>query len=524
MDSSDAITVQGLDGRIEKWNGGAERMYGYSEAEALRMNASQLVPEAERQRSLDIIRQIRTGEPVDSVEAQHIAKDGRTLDVWLTVSKVLDDRQQIVGIATTSRDITQRKKNDRQLRLFTSVVLDSNDAITVQALDGRVEAWNRAAERMYGYTEAEALEMNAMQLVPETERERVLDLIRQIRTGEPVGSVESKRVTKDGRTLDVWLTLSKVLDDRRQIVGVATTERDVTHRKKLEAEIQMNQTLELKRFKELDELKTLFINTAAHELRTPLTPLKLQLHALRSGKRGALTPDQKHTVGILTRNFDRLGQLIEDILDVGRLQAGHIYIQPETLLVDQVVRDVVESFREMSRKSGVSMTCRIAPDLKVQADHRRITQVLFNILENALKFTAEGGTIQIEAEGAGSNVEIRVTDTGVGLRQEDIARLFRPFTQIHDPLERTRGGSGLGLYISSGLILLHGGTITCTSPGVGQGTTFTISLPVVPSVGPAQGPGAGDQNPKSDGAERAGYAVLQEGVIAPPDTAIPPGG
>ena len=238
IDSNDAITVQDLDGRFEAWNKGAERMYGYSEAEALEMNNSQLVPEAERARALDLVRQIRTGEAVDSLELQRVTKDGRTLDVWLTITKLLDNQQKIVGFATTERDITQRKLQEASRGRLASVVADSNDAITIQNLDGQITAWNKGAHAMYGYTEAEALRMNIRDTVPEDRRAQALFLLRQAETGQVVASLETQRVTKDGRILDVWLTTTKLLDEQGKITAIATTERDITKRKKEDGQLR----------------------------------------------------------------------------------------------------------------------------------------------------------------------------------------------------------------------------------------------------------------------------------------------
>ncbi|MES2153990.1 MAG: PAS domain S-box protein, partial [bacterium] len=236
IDSNDAITVQDLNGRFEAWNKGAERMYGYTEAEALGMSTGQLVPAAERARALDLVRQIRTGEAVDSLELQRVTKDGRILDVWLTITKLLDNQRKIVGFATTERDVTMRRKEEISLRRLASVVLDSNDAITVQDLDGRITAWNKGAHSMYGYTEAEALQMNIRDTVPEDRREQALDLLRQAETGQVVASLETQRRTKDGRILDVWLTTTKLLNAKGKIVAIATTERDITQRRQQEAD------------------------------------------------------------------------------------------------------------------------------------------------------------------------------------------------------------------------------------------------------------------------------------------------
>jgi two-component system CheB/CheR fusion protein len=162
-------------------------------------------------------------------------KDGRVLDVRLTTTRLVDDEGRPVAVATTERDITKRKRVKADLRRLATVVKDSNDAITVQDLDGRILAWNRGATRMYGYSEEEALAMNVERLVPEEARSDARSLLKSIKRGEEIASVVVKRRTKDGRTLDVGLTTTKLIDDRGAPVAVATTERDINERNPAEA-------------------------------------------------------------------------------------------------------------------------------------------------------------------------------------------------------------------------------------------------------------------------------------------------
>jgi two-component system CheB/CheR fusion protein len=231
-DSNDAILVLDLNGNIISWNRGAISMYGYPETEALRTNVYAIVPEEARAQTRDFIERIKRGEEIASVEVKRRTKDGRLLDVWLTITKLVDDQSRPIAVATTERDITERKRAEAQLRRLATVVKDSNDAITVQDLDGKIIAWNRGATKMYGYSEAEALQMTIEALVPEDERSLVGGFLEAIKRGEEIVSLEVKRRTKDGRLLDVWLTTTKLVDDQGRPVAVATTERDITEHKR----------------------------------------------------------------------------------------------------------------------------------------------------------------------------------------------------------------------------------------------------------------------------------------------------
>jgi diguanylate cyclase (GGDEF)-like protein/PAS domain S-box-containing protein len=202
------------------------------------MNVRDIVAEADREAALTLIEKIKHGEIVKSFELRRIAKDGRILDVWLTTTLLTDKNGEPVAIATTERDITERNKAEIALkekleaqRRFATVVSDSNDAIILHDFDGKILAWNSGAKETYGYTEAEALGMNVGDIVAEADREEALALIKKIKHGEIVKSFELRRIAKDGRILDVWLTTTLLTDKNGEPVAIATTERDITERK-----------------------------------------------------------------------------------------------------------------------------------------------------------------------------------------------------------------------------------------------------------------------------------------------------
>jgi PAS domain S-box-containing protein len=208
-------------------------MFGYSEEEALKMNIEAIVPEDTRSQAHAFLDAINRGEEIGSLEVKRKTKAGQVLDVWLTISKLVDDHGRTIAVAKTERDITERKRAEAEYRLLATVVKDSNDAVTVQDLDGQILAWNRGATKMYGYSEDEALQMNIEALVPEDIQSQARGFLEAIKRGEEIVSLELKRRTKDGRLLDVWLTTTKLVDDHGRPVAVATTERDITDRKRV---------------------------------------------------------------------------------------------------------------------------------------------------------------------------------------------------------------------------------------------------------------------------------------------------
>ncbi|HXH31889.1 MAG TPA: PAS domain S-box protein [Bacteriovoracaceae bacterium] len=235
QDSNDAITFQDLDGNILAWNRGAETMYGYSESEALRMNIVDTVPHEYQEQARDFLASLKRGELVPTRETKRKHKDGRIIDVWLTNTKLTDDKGKFTGIATTERDISERMGALEKFRRMATVIQDSNDAITFQNLEGNILAWNKGAENMYGYSEAEALRMNIVDTVPHEYQEQAREFLASLKRGELVPNLETKRKHKDGRIIDVWLTNTKLTDEKGKLTGIATTERDISQRKRAEA-------------------------------------------------------------------------------------------------------------------------------------------------------------------------------------------------------------------------------------------------------------------------------------------------
>jgi PAS domain S-box-containing protein len=244
-DSNDAVILHDFDGKILAWNRGAKETYGYSEAEAMKMNVRDIVAEPDREAALTLIKKIKQGEVVKSFELRRVTKDNRILDVWLTTTLLTDEKGKPVAIATTERDITERKKAEinlqekmEDLRRMATVVSDSNDAVILHDFNGKILAWNRGAKETYGYSEAEAMRMNVRDIVAKPDREAALTLIKKIQHGEVVKSFELRRVTKDNRILDVWLTTTLLTDEDGKSVAIATTERDITELKQNQIEIQ----------------------------------------------------------------------------------------------------------------------------------------------------------------------------------------------------------------------------------------------------------------------------------------------
>ncbi len=370
------------------------------------------------------------------------------------------------------RALDERKRSEAALRRLATVLQDSNDAITMQDLDGRIIAWNRGAVQMYGYSEREALQMNMEDLIPTDELERAREFRKAVRRGERLLSLEVKRKTKDGRLLDVWLTTTKLVDDGGRPVAIATTERDITQRKKTERE---NERL-------LDELtralraRDEFLSVASHELQTPLAALKLKLEQIFLQVRRKADPEGDGVaagIEVALRQTGRISRLVDDLLDVSRIASGRLRLEREEVNLSALVTDSVTRLREFAERGGCSLALYVQPDVVGHWDRLRVEQVLANLVTNAVKYGGRS-SIDVSVEANASEATIVVRDRGPGIRESDQQRIFEQFVRA---APRGTGGLGLGLYITRQIVEAHGGQIRVESRAR-EGAAFIVTLPL----------------------------------------------
>lgn len=261
----------------------------------------------------------------------------------------------------------------------------------------------------------------------------------------------------------------------RRITGIA---QDVTDVRQAEAHkrVAEQRRMDIEHLAELNRFKSQFVSAAAHELNTPMTPIILQLELLHSPEIGPLNPKQEHALNVLERNIKRLSMLLRDLLDASRLQGQGLRLMMESVDPSRLVQEAADSFRPLAERARVKLVVDAPPLGPTWTDPRRLSQVLFNLLSNAFKFTPVGKTVRIALSQNAGWIRIAVDDEGVGLRPDQRARLFQPFTQVADEPNSIQG-TGLGLYVSKGIVEQMGGRIDVTSPGEGMGSTFLIELP-----------------------------------------------
>jgi two-component system cell cycle sensor histidine kinase PleC len=247
---------------------------------------------------------------------------------------------------------------------------------------------------------------------------------------------------------------------------------DITEKKKADEKIKE----QMEELKSLDELKNQFLSITSHELRTPMTPMKAQLEMLLEGYFGNLDENQKQSVTMILRNTERLDKLIVDILDISRLQSGRLKLELKKVQPADCIKESMENMKSLVDEKNIAVTIKINKLPKIIIDKDRITQVLTNLIDNAIKFTPENGNITIGAEKQKNDILVEVKDTGIGISEKNLKKIFLPFFQIDSTYSRKYKGTGLGLAICKGIVEQHGGKILVKSK-LGKGSTFYFTLP-----------------------------------------------
>ena len=358
--------------------------------------------------------------------------------------------------------------------LYEAIVDSSDDAIISKNLQGIVMTWNKGAERVFGYSAQEMIGESITKLLPPDRPNEEAQILARLQQGERVDHFETQRKRKDGRIIDVSLTISPIRNAQGVIVGASKVARDITGQK----EAQRKLTMAHEELKRTDQLKAEFLATLSHELRTPLNAILGWVQILKDGARA---DDLSQAVPIIERNVRMQSQMIEDLLDMSRIEAGKVSLDIERVDLPIVVAAGIETVRPAANAKEIRLTSAFSSVSGiVMGDKNRLQQIVWNLLTNAIKFTPKHGRIHVVIKRVNSHVEICVTDTGQGIPVEFLGQVFDRFRQADSTTTRHHGGLGLGLSIVKHLTELHGGTVHVESGGVGEGATFTVNLPLQP--------------------------------------------
>ena len=426
-------------------------------------------------------------------EKEIISRSGRTY-----LRRALPYRPSdgdIDGVVVAFVDISERKRTEAALRnnqRLSQLVLDNIPDYAIFVLDpeGRILSWPEGAERVLGYTPEEAIGQSLYLIMTEEDQRRKLpdiELKEAVRSG--MAALDGWRVRKDGSRF--WATCRLyVIDNGNGPGGFIKVLRDNTERKR--AEDALNEAKEAA--EEANASKDHFLATVSHELRTPLSALLLWTKMLTDGP--AMTPAQmREGLEAIKKCAEEQRELIEDLVDTSRIVAGKLRLEFKATELVTMMRSALESIRPTALDKGVQVSGEFdAAAGLVLVDPHRLQQVVWNLLTNAVKFTPAKGRVHLSLQRHGMEVEIRVTDTGQVISADFLPRVFERFRQAADATTRIHSGLGLGLSITKQLVELHAGTITAESPGLGQGATFTVRLPL-PALDPATLPSSSSGSP-----------------------------
>jgi PAS domain S-box-containing protein len=384
---------------------------------------------------------------------------------------------QVPDPALVNRELL--RQSEERYRLLVESIKDY--AIFMLDPQGHILTWNAGAERSNGYTAEEIIGKHFSIFYPEQDVQAGKPA-RELQSAAAEGRFEDEdwRLRKDGTRFWANVVITALLDAQGTLVGFGKVTRDLTERRRTEEQARQLAAAQSARAEAeaASRRKDQFLAMLAHELRNPLAPLVTGLTLLRQARHDTEVLDQ--ILDMIDRQVRHLRRIIDDLLDVSRLTSGKITLRPLRLDLAALARTTTEDRRPVLERAGLPLTLDTPPTpLWVWGDDARLTQVLANLLDNAIKFTDRGGRIEIHvgSDRAAGEALLTVHDTGIGIPADVLPHIFEPLAQADRSLERTRGGLGLGLAVVRGLVQLHGGRVEAASAGEGRGATFTVHLP-----------------------------------------------
>jgi PAS domain S-box-containing protein len=507
-----AIYMLDANGTVESWNPGAERIHGYQASEIMGKNFACLYPEEGAKPPQDLKAVADKGHV--EVESWSLRKDGSRFWANSTISSLRDSNGRILGYANITKDLTNRKlateererlvaAMDAQRQLYQAVVEHAPAGIAIYDGESFRLKWANPTyrERLEEpYRSVEIVGRRLQEILPGAEKSGIADIFRKVAaTGAAHFESEQELVglTK-GTTYWRWSLLPLSTAEQSapdlMIVVVDVTDQVSARRQIEELAAQLseerrslsviNQELDLRNreVERANRLKSEFLASMSHELRTPLHSIIGFSELLAEQESGELNPKQSRQLDHILRGARHLLSLINDILDLSKIEAGRMELHQESFLAQPAIGEVLTTIEPMAMPKGIRIANEVDRDLMVWADRLRFKQILYNLLTNAVKFTPQNGKVAISSSGDEESTEITVSDTGVGIPLEEQRAIFNEFHQAATTTKGVREGTGLGLAITRRLVEKHGGEIWVDSQP-DQGSRFTFSLPTAASAG-----------------------------------------
>ena len=485
-------------GVIQIFNVGAERMLGYEAADLVNQNTPADISDPQeivvRATALSqgfgtpiapgfealVFKASRTIE--DIYELTYIRKDGSRLPAVVSVTALRDEAETIIGYLLIGTDNTARKKvEDERMRLdqrlrdqhfYTRSLIESNiDALMTTDPRGIITDVNKQTEALTGCTRDELIGAPFRDYFTDPNHAELG--IKRVLTEGKVTNYELTARARDGKLTVVSYNATTFHDRDRRLQGVFAAARDVTELKRIERALQQkNAELE-----DASRMKSEFLANMSHELRTPLNAIIGFSEVLIAKLFGELNEKQEDYLQDIHTSGKHLLNLINDVLDLSKVEAGRMDLEPSQFDLPSALSDAMTLIRERATKHGIQLGLDVEPELgPITADERKFKQILLNLLSNAVKFTPDGGRVDVKASRTQDAVEIAVRDTGIGIAPGDQEAVFEEFRQVGADYMSKQEGTGLGLALTRRFVELHGGRIWLTSE-VGKGSTFYFTIP-----------------------------------------------
>jgi PAS domain S-box-containing protein len=495
-------------GRVLTMNSVSERLTGWALAQARGEPLWEVLDREGRpaevldRNPVDLV--VERGITVDDTHRVVIvSRQGARTPVEVKAALIQGPDGGVQGVAIVLRDRSHQIQAEIDSNRLASIVESSSDAIISKTLDGTIQSWNAAAERLFGYRADEAVGRSILLLIPEDRNDEELRIVAELSRGAVVPPFDTQRRTRDGRLIDVSITVSPLRDSRGRIVGASKIVRDISDRIRSEAVRARAQQLETenRRILEASRVKSQFLANMSHELRTPLNAIIGFAELIQMGRVPPDSPKMERFVGHIASSGRHLLQLINDVLDLSKVEAGKFDFFPEPLDLPVLVSEVCDTLRTHAERKAITITTHVDAAVRhVELDPVRLKQVLYNYLSNAIKFTPERGRVAVRIVPQGpDHWRLEVEDSGIGIAPSQIRYLFTEFHQIDASYSKAHQGTGLGLALTKRLVQAQEGIVGVASTP-GEGSTFHAVLKRVHGASATLPPAVPAQGKDSDGA------------------------
>jgi PAS domain S-box-containing protein len=478
--SEDAIASKDLEGIITSWNKSAEKLFGYTAEEIIGRPVTLIIPPELHDDEPLILRRIRAGERIEHFQTVRLHKEGRRIDVSLTVSPVRDEKGNVIGAAKIVRDITRQKKLEEAARRLAAIVESSDDAIASKDMNGVITSWNRSAEKLFGYKAEEIVGKPVMTIIPPELHHDEDMILSKIRRGEKIDHFETIRVHKNGERIEVSLTISPVKDENGNVIGAAKIVRNITENNKIERALRTTEKL---------AAAGRMAATVAHEINNPLEAVTNLVYLAKRdlGKNERVA----EYLEMASRELDRVAHITRQTLGFYRDTSSPVRVK-----VTKTLDDLLLLYERRFESRNIKLERQYDGEIEITALAGEIRQAFSNLITNAVDAMPGGGklVLRVSKSHAWNNsrvhgVRITILDTGSGIEPRHRNNIFQPFFTTKEDV-----GTGLGLWITKSIVEKHAGSIQVrskTGPDA-HGTAFSIFLPMkyTDSSSPDPGPGA----------------------------------